>query len=307
MKGQDKEIKLFSFFKERISQYKKNIYYILCLPALLVLAVTSLVAFFGLFYLSLHKYNFLINPDPTFAWFFNYKNLFASKEFYNTFFVTVKFTVNAIFFETILAIAFSHLFLKPFKGINFFRSIMLIPMITTPVVVGLCWRILLNTSRGIINYAISLVGISPIEWLTNPNLALSSLVIVDVWEWTPFLTLLFLAGLQSLPIELYEAGKIDGANGFQTLIYITLPLLKPIIIIGAALRAMVAFRWFDTIYIMTFGGPGRATEVLSMYITLKTFRYWDIGYGSAAAFFTLLFLAFATVILFRALGVVKNN
>jgi multiple sugar transport system permease protein len=166
----------------------------------------------------------------------------------------------------------------------------LIPMITTPVVVGLTWKMFYDPQFGMLNYFLSLFGVETLDLLGNKNLALFALVIVDVLEWTPYVTLILLAGLQSLPIEPYESAIVDGAGSVAMFRWITLPQLMPVLSVAVVFRFMDLFKWMDTMYVVTFGGPGNATETLSYYAYLNTFKFLEIGYGSALCIFMLIII-----------------
>jgi len=161
-------------------------------------------------------------------------------------------------------------------------------MLLSPIVVAIGWRLLYDTSYGVINGALAAIGVSAVPWLSSPKLALISLVLVDVWQWTPFVFLILLAGLAALPEEPYEAARIDGAGPWRQFRDITLPLLKPAILVALLLRTMDSLRLFDNVYILTRGGPGNSTETLSYFIYRTAFENFDLGYASAISFVVLL-------------------
>jgi len=162
-------------------------------------------------------------------------------------------------------------------------------MMLPPIVVAIIFKIIYIPEFGVINWFLGLFGIRGILWEASVHTALPSLILVDIWEWTPFMFLILLAGLQSLPLDPYEAAVVDGASGFQIFRYITFPLLKPIIVIALLLRIMDTLRIFDQIFIMTGGGPANATETLSLYIYRHGFRFYNIGYATAMSFLLLIF------------------
>ena len=187
------------------------------------------------------------------------------------------------------------------KGTSLFRTALLTPMMITPVIVGLTWRFLYNPSFGFLNYLLNRIGLNSQEWLTNPKLVFSSILIVDVWQWTPLLILMLLAGLQSLPDTLYESAEIDGASGLSMLRYVTIPLLKPIIVLGLLLRTMDAIRVFDTVFMMTRGGPGTQTELASIYLYLKGLKNFHMGEASAVAILVLFCTLVLSFVFFKYL------
>src|SRR5437773_8019231 len=163
-------------------------------------------------------------------------------------------------------------------------------MILPPVVAGVTWRLIYNPNFGVLNGILRLFGLDTRRWtwLADPSLALPAVILVDVWEWTPFVFLILLAGLQAIPQEPYEAARIDGANAWQTFLHITLPLLIPAILVALLLRTMDLLRIFDQIFILTQGGPGFSTETVSLYIYRTAFRFFDFGYAAAMSFVLLL-------------------
>jgi multiple sugar transport system permease protein len=169
-------------------------------------------------------------------------------------------------------------------------SLFLIPVMIAPVVAGFQFRMIYHDQFGPLNYIIELLTAGRwhgLAWIADPNVALFAIIMVDVWQWTPFLMLIVLAGLQSVPSELYEAAEVDGASGWQSFFRITLPMLLPVIIIGILIRAMDAFKLFDIIYLVTGGGPGDITETISFYTYLQGFKFFSLGYTAAMAFIQL--------------------
>src|ERR1041385_2428611 len=202
---------------------------------------------------------------------------------------TLLYAAAALTFEFLLGLGLALLVDRPLRGRGLFRALLLVPMMLPPVVVGVVWRLLLNPDFGAINGTLRRFGISTeaLTWTASPKLALLSVIAVDVWQWTPFVFLVLLAGLQAIPEEPYEAALIDGSSRWQTFWHVTLPLLKPSILIVLLLRTMDLLRVFDQIFILTEGGPGFATETISLYIYRTAFRFFDFGYASAMSFVLL--------------------
>jgi multiple sugar transport system permease protein len=176
------------------------------------------------------------------------------------------------------------------RGRSVFRSLLLVPMMLPAVVVGVVWRLMLNSNFGALNGTLKGIGVNTdaLTWTGSPKLAMASVIVADVWQWTPFMFLILLAGLQAIPQEPYEAALIDGASGWQTFRHVTLPLLKPAILIALLLRTMDLLRVFDQIFILTEGGPGFATETVSLYIYRTAFRFSNFGYAAAMSFVLLM-------------------
>jgi multiple sugar transport system permease protein len=183
------------------------------------------------------------------------------------------------------------------SGRVLYRTIFILPILIPGIVVGAMWKLLLNFDFGLANQIIGLAGFDPVNWLGAKETALASVILVDIWHWTPFCFLLFLAGLESLPQDIYEAAKIDGATIWQELVYVTLPMMLPTIVVTFAFRLILAFKVFDEVYLLTGGGPGTATEVLSFTLYQRFFREDKTGYGAAMSmsiiFMVCILLIFA--------------
>jgi multiple sugar transport system permease protein len=185
------------------------------------------------------------------------------------------------------------------RGLAIFRSALLLPMVMPPIVVGIMWRIMFHPTLGIINYFLRPLGLDR-GWLAEPGLALWALIGVDVWQWTPFLLLMFLAGYAAIPQEYYEAAQVDGANRWHRFRYVTFPLLRALIVVGILFRAVDGMKVFPTIHIMTEGGPGNATEVMNYYTFKVAFAYTNIGYSSALSFTMFLIAIAISIVLIRS-------
>ncbi|PID58144.1 sugar ABC transporter permease [candidate division KSB3 bacterium] len=220
---------------------------------------------------------------PEFIGFGNYRELAKSEFFWTSVGVTLKFSLSVVVFEILLGLFLALLLEEKMKGLRLFRTIFLLPIMIAPVVVGLIWRFLYDPSFGMINYFLSFLGIAPQTWLSDPSLALPAVVLADIWQWTPFVFLLLLAGLQGIPRSLLEAGEVDGTNYLQNLVYIKLPQIKSIIGITAILRLIDSFRSLVVMFVMTEGGPGMSTEVLSLHLYKTAFTSQRLGLASAIA------------------------
>lgn len=211
---------------------------------------------------------------------------------------TLIYTAGALAVEFSLGLALALLVNREFRGRRVLRSILLIPMLLPPVVVAVIWRLILNPEFGVLNGALRSWGFdaSGLTWFGSEKTAMLSVILVDVWEWTPFMFLLLLAGLQGLPVEPFEAAVVDGASRRQAFLRLTLPMLRPVIAIAVLLRGMDLLRVFDQIFILTQGGPGFATETVTLYIYRTAFRYWNFGYAAAMSFVLLV----ATTVIARS-------
>ncbi|KLU59075.1 trehalose transport system permease protein SugA [Peptococcaceae bacterium CEB3] len=237
----------------------------------------------------------------------NFQHMFYDLRFWNAFKNTAIFTVGSLICELVLGMAIALLMVNSHFGSRLSKSLILIPMLSTPVVVGLMWVLLYDPQFGLLNYLFNLVGLPRQSWLASEHYALVALIVIDIWEWTPFVVLILMAGLQSLPSDIYEAARCDGAGAWQAFRNVTLPLMKPFISIALVFRFMDAFRWFDTIYVVTKGGPGIATENWSMYGYLTGFSYLNMGYSAAMGVVMLIVIIAISQLIIKRLFTGYNN
>lgn len=263
------------------------------LPAVLFLFFTSLYPLTYALYLTFFRWDLKISPEKTFIGLDNYLYSIGDSQFHSSLWVTLIFVCVTVAVEVVLGMAIALLVTRETSHGRVVRSLLLIPMVMTPVVVGILWRILFNPDFGLVNYILSLFGADPTKllWLGDPDLALWAVMITDIWEWTPFVVLVFVAGLTSLPVDTLKAARVDGASPWQSFWKISLPLLKPVILVTVLLRFLDAFKVVDTVYVMTYGGPGDATKLLSFFIYETGLKYFNIGYASTVSwiFIALMF------------------
>jgi multiple sugar transport system permease protein len=263
----------------------------LLLPALFIapaLAVLLSLAIYPLLYsvsVSLQRET----PNGVVWGLGNFARLVSDSFFWTAMAHTFVYAIAALTCEFLLGLGLALLLNSEIRGRGIFRASLLVPMMLPAVVVGVVWRLMLNPNFGAINGTLKQIGINTesLTWTASPKLAMLSVIAVDVWQWTPFVFLVLLAGLQAIPQEPYEAALIDGSNWWQTFWHVTLPLLKPSILIVLLLRTMDLLRVFDQIFILTEGGPGFATETISLYIYRTAFRFFDFGYAAAMSFVLL--------------------
>jgi multiple sugar transport system permease protein len=270
--------------------------YLFVAPAVLVLAFTCLYPVIKGFELSFYDWS-LGTPIESrkFIGWENFVWAWQDPALFNSMKVTLIFTIFAVTAELFLGLLIAFLLEKGIKGIVFLRTIFIIPIMIAPVVVGLLWRYLFDANFGLINHVVSLLGLEPKVWLGTPGLALPAVIITDIWQWTPFMFLLFLAGLQGLPKDPVEAAQVDGATTWQVIRLVKLPLLAPVIWVAVILRMIDAFRSLEVMFIMTFGGPGRETEVLSLNIYKTAFMSQRLGLAAVNAIFLLAFILLLSV------------
>lgn len=227
----------------------------------------------------------------------NIMKTFSDKLFWSSFWITIKISGISLFFEIIIGVYLAILLSKAIRGIKLLRIMFFYPSIAPQVAAGMIWVLLFDPSLGLINYVLESINLPVGNWLNDPSTVIYALAIVDIWQWTPFIALIVLGGIQALPEEPFEAAVIDGATKFQTLIYITLPLLKSIIIVALMLRSVDMFRIFDSIYVMTQGGPINSSTSLNIYAYKQGFLYTDMGVASTAMFVLLIFVILVSFIL----------
>ena len=258
---------------------------ILCiLPALI--ATVAIIVIPLLYSLGISFYRYVLT-DPLnvrFVGLANYAQAFADPTFIGALRTTVIFTGVTVGAQFVLGMAFALVVHNLTFGQGIVRTAMLIPIFMTPAVAAFMWRFILHPDLGIMNYFVSMLGFGKPVWLGDPNLALFSVMAVDIWRNTPFMFLIFLAGMQSLPAELYEAADVDGASPWQKFKSVTIPLLMPLILVALIIRGMDAVREFDIIFIMTGGGPGNATETIALATQRYSFRVYNMGLGSAVSY-----------------------
>lgn len=273
-------------------------------PALTVLIAVAVYPILNTFWFSLNRIILKLPNAGRFEGINNYLNLFKDAKFVNAWWNTAIFTGFSVILETLLGLAIALIILRDFRGRGWIRAAILIPWAIPTVVSSRMWEWIFNSSYGVLNYALTSLGIldSSVNWLGTQGLAMGVLIFVDVWKTTPFMALLILAGLSSIPRDVYESAKIDGLGSIQAFFRITLPLLRPVLLVAMLLRCLDAFRVFDVVYIMTGGGPASSTEVLSSYTYKLLFGLSNFGYGSTLAmsiFFSILSLSVAFLIVMR--------
>ena len=271
--------------------------YLLLLPAFLLLSGMLYPFCLGLYY-SLTSYYLQYPHLFRFVWFGNYIALLKEPVFVYTLQFTLGYALLAVVIQVGLGLAVALFLHARIPGRAVIRALILMPLMLPPVITALMWKIMMaSTNAGILNYALSFVGVGPINWLGAVNSAMVSILLIDTWGNLPFVALILLGGLQSLPGEPYEAARVDGAGGRDVFRYITLPLLKPFIILAVTFRAMDALRIFDVIYATTLGGPADATMNLHMRAFFYAFQWYQMGTGMAYAVILLALVCGASYIL----------
>jgi len=270
-------------------------HYWLIAPSLLLTVSILLFPLAYSLYISFRSYNLSKPLDDKFVGLQNYLDNLTQGGLLASLWNTVVFTVGGVSLQFLLGLGFALLLNREFRGQGLIRTCFMLPLFLTPSIVALNWLFMFYPRFGVVPWLASFVGFPPsFPFLANTAWAMPALILVDVWRATPFMFLILLAGLQGLPQEALEAAAIDGANAWQTLRHVTLPILSPLIFIALTIRGMDAFREFDLIFLLTQGGPGVRTEVIGMYAYRTGFNYFDMGRASAMAYIILfLVLAFS--------------
>lgn len=272
------------------------------LPTVIILLALSIYPLVYSVWLSFHSYEMAFSPVPQFIGLGNFARILGDERFLHSLKNTGLFVGIGVGLQLVLGLVFALALNRQKAGLRrVLTSLFLLPMIVPPVVAGFQWRMILHESFGPLNYLLDMLGWRGRAWLADSNVALYAVIAADTWEWTPFLTLILLAGLSSIPGELYEAARVDGAGHVDMFRLVILPLLKPVMLIGVLIRGMDAFRFFDILYVLTGGGPGNATETLSLYTYITGFRFFSLGYAAAMAILQVVVITIVAQLFLRLL------
>ncbi len=289
-----------SFINRVLETFDRNIRFLFPLPALLIALALFLYPLIELFYLSLTRWSLITQEPRTFIGLANFVRAFTQDDhFWSAVWLMLYFALGTLAGQFILGFALAMLLNREFRGESIVRMLMLFPIIATPVAMSLVWVMMLNPMMGIMNYLLSLVGLPPSEWAASSKAVMPTLIMVDVWHWTPFMMLVLLAGLKNLPKDPYEAAVIDGASRVQVFFKITLPLMQPYIVLVVILRLIQNLKVFDEIFIISRGGPMRASETLNLMIYHQAFTAMNYGYACALGLFLLLVILAISLVVFR--------
>jgi multiple sugar transport system permease protein len=224
----------------------------------------------------------------------NFRNLLLDDRFWNALKVTFIYTIGVVAVELAVGLLLALSATRNTRFRQVARSFLLVPMMLTPVVMGLAWKYMFNPENGIVNWLLALLRIPGPIWLGEPGPALPAIMIVDIWQWTPFVFLILSSGIASLPQEVFEAARVDGASQSQTIRHIMLPLLTPFMLVALLIRFIDSFKVFDTVYVMTRGGPANATESLSIYTFKVGLDFFNMGYAAALSYVILIIITVAS-------------
>ena len=274
--------------------------YLFIAPSLILFAIFTVFAVGFAFYISFHKWN-ILEPQKTFVWFDNYVRLVGDEKFHQAVIVTLTFTILSVPLTMITGLSIALLLNTEIRARGLFRTLYYVPVITPIVVSSIIWKWVYQGDYGLLNYYLLRLGLirERLLWLADPALVKPALVIMMVWGGAGSHMVVFLAGLQSIPEEMYDAAKVDGANPVQRLFHVTIPLLAPTTFFLFITSVIGSFQIFTQIYVMTSGGPLRRTTTIGFYLYEKAFRHFDMGYATAMAYALFALILVFTLLQFR--------
>ena len=282
-----------------LAQRERRFATLLLAPAFLALLVTTTFPLLFLVYTSAYRIDLAMPFANGFVGFENYAVLLQDSRFWQSLVISMVYTISTVILQVVIGLALALFVMDMKRGQGWFRLIAILPVVLSPAVVGMIWRtFMLAPEFGIVDYLAINAGLGSKNWLGDPTLAMVSVVVIHTWQWTPFAFMVLLASLAALPDDIYEAARIDRASAWQRFRRITLPLLRPAIVMVIIMRTMVALTAFAAIFTVTGGGPGTATEILNLYAYRKSFTELSIGYGSALAVALLIVTIIISAILF---------
>ena len=273
-----------------LKSIRRKEFAVFMLPSIIVLVLVLAVPLVYSLVTSFFDTNLKYSGFGDFVGLQNYIAVLKDSYFSQSVFTPFKFTVSVVTFEFLVGLGIALLLNNIVKARNFFFTVIIVPMMITPIAVGLIWRLILHSDLGIVNYLLSLIGVSGRAWLADSSIALKTVMFIDIWQNVPYMVLVILAGLVTLPMEPYEAAAIDGASRIQSFFSLTVPMMLPTFSVVLLLRTITALKTYDLIFVLTRGGPGTTTEVISYHIYQQAFRYLEIGKASAMSYLLLLII-----------------
>ena len=274
----------------------RNLKWVLTMPVIIFIALMVVYPLGYTFKLSLYSSSMSAVKAAKFVGLKNYVKMFSNAKFLNATKATLVFSGVCLFFETFFGVSIAIMLNRKFRGMNLVRTLSLLPVVATPVAIAMVWKMIYDPSLGIVNYIIKAMGHDPIAFLGNPDTALASLMVVDIWEHTPTIMLICLGGLAGIPTDCLEAASIDGATKWQSLTKITLPLLSPTILVSMLLRLIDVLKTYDIIYSTTQGGPGTSTQTINVLAYRQAFENFKFGEASATIVVFFLVLVAITIV-----------
>ena len=278
---------------------ERNLRILFPLPAIVFIGLLMVFPILYTLYLSFTNWNLTSGMEPSFVGINSYLRVFSEPRFLHALGRTFTFTVFAVAIEVVLGVAIALILNRAFVGRSVAKLLLLLPLVATPVAVGIVFNLFYDPTIGLLNFALHALGLPQGRWVSSENSVIASLVLVDVWQWTPMITLIVLAGLAGLSEEPAEAARVDGASDWQILRFVTIPMVMPVILTAMILRLIDALKTFDIIFAMTGGGPGYASETLNIMGFKYSFEYFRMGQSS------VILVALFLVVLLCSLAIMK--
>ncbi|MGA3400465.1 MAG: sugar ABC transporter permease [Acetobacteraceae bacterium] len=274
-------------------------YWMFAVPAAVIVLAVILFPWVFTLFMSVHEWK--VSGATPFVGLANYTKMLHDERFEWAVIRTLEFTTASVIAPLLLGVWAAVCFAANFRFRGLARTLFVLPMMATPVAIALVWTMMFHPQLGVLNYLLSTVGLPPSSWVYDSSTVIPTLVMVETWQWTPLVMLIVLGGIASLPTDPYEAAILDGASAWQMFRHITLPLVWPFLMVAAVIRLIDALKTFDTIYVITLGGPGTSSETLNILLYQTAFAYYDLGYGSAmvVVFFVLILLISLLLLRFR--------
>lgn len=273
---------------------ERNVKILFPLPAVLFVVVMMVFPVAYTLFLSFTNWNLTSGAPLRVVWLRSFERVMKEPRFTEALLRTFSFTAMAVAAETVLGLALALLLNREFKGKGLVKLFLLLPLVATPVAIGIVWNLFFDPTIGLANWLLTILGLPKSAWVSAPASVIPSLVLVDIWQWTPMITLIVLAGLAGLSSEPYESARVDGANALQIFTRITMPMIAPTLLTAMILRTVDALKTYDIIFAMTGGGPGYASETLNIMAYKYSFEYFRMGQSSVIlVFLFLIVMAFS--------------
>ena len=269
---------------------KRKSYLLLLLPALVTVTVLILIPILAVVFLSLTNFSLIAPQDSRFIGLSNYLKMLQDARFFNSVRVSLLISAGTVCLQILIGLSLAMLLHNESKTLKWTRGVFLLPMSIPPIAVAIVWKLLFTPTVAGINYLLSLIGIQGPAWFDRPATALITVIVAYTWKWIPFVMIILLAAIESLPTDPFESAVIDGANGWQIFSRITVPMIRPTLLFVATYRIIESLKMFSLVYVMTSGGPGISTEPMNYYAFTTTFSYNQMGYGATLVFAILLII-----------------
>jgi multiple sugar transport system permease protein len=282
----------------RMLERQNRTFWMFVLPAVAITLVCLVLPVGRGVQISLTNLDFLKNSNE-FVGLANYGRALSDPDFYRALGRNIVYVVTVVAFNFLIGFGMALVCYRRFAGERVVRTVLIFPMLLIPVAAATLWRFMYNYDMGVINKTLTSLGIGRVNWLGNPDLVLFSIIITDIWAWTPWMFLILLAGLEGIPLEPIEAARIDGASGWKLVRYVILPLMGPVTRVAVSLKAIETFRTFDYVWVMSRGGPGSYSEIMSTFVYKQAYKNQAYGYSGAISFVVLILMVAVSFMVLR--------